>query len=101
MSIGAQHQGTPVKHRARLAILPTTSLGRWAVGLAIVFFPLVFAAGVVPRAAALGFFCGLAGGVGALVAILRDRERALSVFAAFLPLAVAVAFVLAELIAGA
>jgi hypothetical protein len=34
------------------------------------------------------------------VAILRDRERALSVFAAVLPLAVAVAFVLAELIAG-
>jgi hypothetical protein len=65
-----------------------------------VFLPLVFAAGVVPRAAALGFLCGLAGGVGALVAILRDRERALSVFAAVLPLAVAVAFVLAELIAG-
>jgi len=100
MSIAAQHKGSPVNPRPRTAILPTTTLGRWAVGLAIAFFPLVFAAGVVPRAAALGFLCGLAGGVGALVAIVRDRERALGVFAAAVPVAVAVAFVLAELIAG-
>lgn len=98
MSFGAQHRRSPAQHRRRIAILPTTFLGRWAVKLAIVSFPLVFAASVVPRATALGFLCGVAGGVGALVAILRGRERALSVFAAVLPLAVA--FALTELIAG-
>jgi hypothetical protein len=54
----------------------------------------------VPRGAALGFVCGLAGGVAALTAIVRDRERAVTVFAALLPLAIAVAVVLAELITG-
>jgi hypothetical protein len=60
----------------------------------------VFAAAVVPRGAALGFVCGLAGGVAALMAIIRDRERAVTVFAAVVPFAVGVAFVLAELISG-
>ena len=100
MSVGAEHPGSPVKHRTRIAILPTTDLGRWAVGLAAAFFPLVFAAAVVPRGAALGFFCGLAGGVAAVMAIIRHRERAVTVFAALVPLAIGVAFVLAELISG-
>jgi cyanate permease len=56
----------------------------------------------VPRAAALGFVCGLAGGAGAaaLMAIIRDRERAVTVFAALVPLVVGVGFVLVELISG-
>jgi hypothetical protein len=99
MSVRAEHPRSPVKHRRR-TILPTTNLGRWAVGLATAFFPLVFAAAVVPRVAALGFICGLTGGVAALIAIVRDRERAVIVFAALVPLAIAVAFVLAELISG-
>ena len=100
MSVGAEHRGSPVKHRPRITILPTTDLGRWAIGLAAASFPLVFAAGVVPRGAAIGFVFGLAGGVAALMAIIRDRERAVTVFAALLPLVVGVAFVLAELISG-
>jgi hypothetical protein len=91
--------GQPVRH-SRIRILPTTNLGRWAVGLAAAFFPLVFAAALVPRGAALGFVSGLAGGAAALVAIVRDRERAVTVFAAVAPLFIAVAFVLAELIGG-
>lgn len=75
-------------------------LGRWAVGLAAVFFPLVFATPVVPRVAALGLVCGLAGGVAALIAVVRDRERAVIVFAALAPLVIALAFGLAELISG-
>jgi hypothetical protein len=70
------------------------------VGLGTAFFPLMFTAAVVPRGAMLGFVCGLAGGVAALVSIARDRERALTVFAALLPLVVALAFVLAETIGG-
>jgi hypothetical protein len=92
--------GSPVKHRPRITIVPTTNLGRWAVGFTLAFFPLVFAAAVVPRGAALGLVCGLASGVVALMAIVRDRERAVTVFAALVPLAIAVAFVLAELISG-
>jgi hypothetical protein len=98
--VGAEHPRSPVGRRPRITILPTTNLGRWAVGLAVAFFPFVFAAAVVPRGAALGFACGLAGGVAALMAIIRDRERAVAVFAAFLPLAVGVGFVLVELISG-
>jgi hypothetical protein len=100
MTVGAEHPGSPVMHQPRINMLPTTYLGWWAVGLATSFFALVFAATVVPRGAALGFVCGLAGGVAALMAIVRDRERAVTVFAALLPLAIAVAFVLAELITG-
>ena len=86
--------------RPRITILPTTDLGRWAIGLAAFFLPLVFAAAVVPRGATLGFVCGLAGGVAALTAIIRDRERAVTVLAALLPLVVGISFVLAELFGG-
>ena len=84
----------------RTSLLPTTQLGRWAVGLAAAFFPLVFAAAFAPGAAALGFVCGLAGGSAALVAIVRERERALTVVAAVAPLAIAAAFLLAQLFGG-
>lgn len=100
MGVGVEHPGSPVTRKPRIAILPTTRLGWWAVGLAAAFFPLVFAAAVVPRVAALGFICGLAGGVAALIAIVRDRERAVIVFAALVPLAIAVGFMVAELISG-
>ena len=100
MSVRLEHHGSGVKHRPRITVLPTTHLGWWAVGLAAAFFPLVFAAAVVPRGAAIGFVCGLAGGVAALMAIIRDRERALTVLAALVPLAIAVAFLLVEVISG-
>lgn len=86
----------------RVAVVPTTRLGRWAVGLAIanVVLVLVLAWTILPGGAALGFACGLAGGVVGLVAIVRGRERALAVFAALAPFATVVAFVLAELLIG-
>jgi hypothetical protein len=100
MGVRAEHRGSPVEHRPRITILPATSLGWWAAGLAAAFFPLVSAAAVLPRAAALGFVCGFAGGGAALMAIIRDRERAVTVVAALMPLAVGVGFVLAQLIGG-
>lgn len=98
MDLGAEHPGSPVTRGPRIAILPTTRLGWWAVGLAAVFFPLVFAAALIPRGAALGFVCGLAGGVAAAIAIFRDHERAVTVFAAVAPFVIGLAFMLAELI---
>jgi uncharacterized membrane protein YphA (DoxX/SURF4 family) len=89
MGVGVEHQGSPIKHRPRIAILPSTRLGWWTVGLTTAFFPLVFAAGLIPRAAALGLVCGLAGGIAAAIAIVRDHERAVSVFVAFVPFTVA------------
>jgi hypothetical protein len=100
MRAGARHPGSPFRPRFRISVLPTTTLGRWAVGLAGAFFPLVFAAPLVPRAAAVGLVCGLASGLVALTAIVRDRERGVTVFAALVPVAVAIAFVLAEVIGG-
>ena len=98
MGVEFERRALTVHHR-QIPVFPTTPLGRWAAGLAVTFLPLVFAAALVPRAAAAGFVCGLAGGVTALVAIVRDRERAVTVFAALVPLAIAVGFGLAELIA--
>jgi hypothetical protein len=102
MNVRADHRHPRSRGRRApsVTILPTTTLGRWALGFAAAFFPLVFAAAVVPRAAAAGFVCGLVGGAAAFVAITRDRERALTVFAALLPLVVAVVFVLAEAVSG-
>jgi hypothetical protein len=99
MGAEAERVGSRDNQRPRISIWPTTNLGQWAVWLAA-FFPLVFASSVIPRGAAIGFVCGFAGGIAALTAILRDRERALAVFVAVVPLAIAVAFVIAELIGG-
>ena len=100
MSNGAVHQPLPAKKGRHIPMLPTTRLGRWAVRLAVGFPVLVLAWSILPGGAALGFASGLAGGVVALVAIFRRGERAITVFAAILPLALVVAFVLAELIVG-
>jgi hypothetical protein len=78
-------------------MFPTTDLGWWAVGLAVAFFPLVFGAALLPRSAALAFVSGLGGGLLALVAIVRGRERAVSVFVALVPLAIVAAFLVTEL----
>jgi hypothetical protein len=96
MSVRVEHPGPPVKRGPRFAVVPTTKLGWLAVGLAAVFFPLVFAAGVVPPVAALGVVCALAGGAAAAIAIVRDHERGLAVLAGLVPFFIAVAFLLAE-----
>jgi hypothetical protein len=93
MGVRAEHPGS-----RRIAVLPTTKLGWWAVGLTAAFFPLVFAAAVVPGAAALGLGCGIAGGVVAVIAIVRDYDRALTVFAGLVPFVIGLAFMLAELL---
>ena len=101
MGSGALHQRLPVKEARRIAILPTTRLGRWAVGLAAAFIVLVLAWRVMgPAGAAPGFACGLVGGVVALVAIFRHGERAITVFAALVPFVFVLGFVVAELIIG-
>jgi hypothetical protein len=82
------------------AILPTTRPGTWAAWLAVGYLVLSPAWRILPGGAIAAFVSGLAGGVCALVAILRRGERALTVFAAVLPLAFVVLFVAAELLIG-
>ena len=82
-------------------LLPTTRLGRWAVGLAVANVVLVLGWRLMgPLGAFPGLVCGLAGGTVAFVAILRRGERAVAVFAAIAPLVLVVLFVFAELLIG-
>lgn len=98
MATGTVHEAKARKHR--VAILPTTRLGWWAVGLALANVVLVLSWTILPGGAALGFLAGLAGGIVALVAIVRHGERALAVFLAIGPLVMVVLFLLAELLIG-
>lgn len=84
----------------RVVVLPTTKLGWWSLALAVANVVLVLAWSILPGGAALGFASGLAGGMAALIAIVRGRERALTVFAAVVPLGLVVLFVAAELLIG-
>jgi len=91
----------PVKQSHRIRLLPTTRTGKWAVGLGVAHVLLIFGWSVMgPLGAFPGLLVGLLAGVVALVAIIRHGERALSVFAAVLPLLMVVLFILAELLIG-
>ncbi len=80
---------------------PATQLGWGAVALAaasVVLIPswkLMGQAGAVP-----GLSCGFAGGIVALAAMLRQKERAVTVVASLVPFLFAVVFVIAELTVG-
>jgi hypothetical protein len=69
MGVRVEQPRSPVKKRPHITIVPVTVLGRWAIGLAVSFFALVFAAAVMPMAAALGFVCSVSRGV------LHDTRR--------------------------
>ena len=87
------------RSRPPLRILLTTRLGWWAAGLGTAFLPLVFAAGIVParqrsafsaawRAELLGWSPSCA------------TESVRLPFCLLVPLVIAVAFLLVELISG-
>jgi len=85
----------------RFPTWPTTRLGRWAVGLAAANVLLMFGWRLMgPLGGFPGLACGLVGGALALVAVSRRGERALTVYAAILPLVFVVLFVLGELLIG-
>lgn len=96
-------------HRFRFR--PTTHYGRlacWFAGAAVVALFVTPILALIPWveyvAAPVGFSLALGGavvgGVLALVAILRDKERALAVFAATVPMAMYMVLAVAELIVG-
>jgi cytochrome c oxidase subunit IV len=98
VTAGTLHRRVP---RGRRPFLPTTPLGKWAAWLAVAYVVLQFAWRLLgPLGAFPSFACGVAGGIVALVAVLRRGERAIAVYAAILPLLFVVVFVAAELLIG-
>ena len=101
--VSARHSDRlPDRRRRRVAVLPTTRLGSWGVGLTLAGFVLLnFAWTLLGRLGGLpGLVLALAGGVVVLVAVLRRGERAVLAFASLLPVPSVVAFLLAELLIG-
>lgn len=101
MTSGGLSQRLPVKKPRRFAVLPHTRPGKWAVALAVA--SVVLMAGWRLMGPVGGFpalVCGLAGGVAALIAIFRNGERAVAVFAALVPFLNTIVFVLAEFLIG-
>lgn len=99
MALGGSSHRFP--HLPRHEFWPTTRPGRWAVVLAIANVILVPSWRLLgPLGAFPGFLLGTAGGIVALVAIRRHRERSVSVALAVVPLVLVVLFVLLELLVG-
>ena len=92
--------GVPELVPARRPFLrrPNSRLGWWAVGLAAASILLILAWSVLPGGAWLAFICGFAGGVLALVAVIRQHERSWLVFFSILPLFWVLVFILGELL---
>ena len=101
MPTNSHGHGTHAAAAHRFFFWPMTRLGWWAVGLAAASVVLIPSWSLMGRLGGIpGLVCGFAGGVIALLAIFRQKERAISVFAAFVPFVVVVSFVLAELTGG-
>ena len=100
MSSGQLPYRLPAEKRRRFAVLPMTSLGKWAVGMAVAGTVLVLGWSAIGRLGVLGLALGLASGGAALIAIFRRGERAVTVFAALLPFLTVVVFLLTELLIG-
>jgi mannose/fructose/N-acetylgalactosamine-specific phosphotransferase system component IIC len=96
-TVAPHDQPSPVRAHHFLA---TTLLGKWAVGFAVGAFLLQFAWMILPGGAALSMAFALAGGISALIAIVHQRDRAIAVYIAVVPLVMTVLFLAAELLIG-
>ncbi len=90
----------PPVGKNRATVVPNSVLGKWAVGLGVGYILGTFAWSILPGGAWLGFAAGFAGGIAALVALVRRHDRAVLVYVAVLPLVAVVAFLAAELLIG-
>jgi len=88
----------PTKRAPRLRILPGSNLGWWAMGCAASGIALTFAWPFMPFGAWPGFMFQIAGGVLALAAIIRKRDRAVTVIVSVLPMLFVIWFIAVELL---
>ena len=101
MATSSHGHGTHTHGTHRFHLWPATQLGWWAVCLAIASIVLIPSWRLMGPAGAIpGLSCGLVGGVVALVAMARQKERAIIVAASLVPFIFAVIFLLAELAIG-
>lgn len=90
----------PAEKRRRAAVAPTTRLGKWAVGLVAASFALGMGWRLMgPVGGFPMVVLAVAGGVAAILAIVRHGERALTVFAALVWSLMAAALIVELLIA--
>jgi hypothetical protein len=98
MTTSSPGHGTRAHIGHRFHFWPTTPLGWWAVGLAVASIVLVPSWKLMgPAGAFPGLSCGAAGGVVALTAMYRRKERAITVIACLVPFLFVVSFVIGEL----
>jgi hypothetical protein len=101
MSSSGLSRRLPAPKYHRLAVKPTTRLGKWALGLAAASIVFMMSSKVMgPLGGFPALVCGLAGGGVALVAIVRRGERSVAAFAALVPFVNALVFLAADLFGG-
>ncbi len=88
----------PSKKAPRLHVLPRSTLGWWAMGSAVLGMALTTAWQVMPLGAWPGFAAQAVGGVLALVAIIRNRDRGFLVFVAIVPMLFVIWFITVEIL---
>jgi hypothetical protein len=88
----------PSRRASRIHVLPESTLGWWAVGSGVLGIALTLAWQLMPFGAWPGFVAQLTGGVLALVAIIRKRDRALTVYVSVMPMLFVIWFVAVELL---
>lgn len=82
----------------RIHVLPGSTLGRSAVACAVFGIALTVAWQLMPFGAWPGFIFQITGGVFALVAITRKRDRAISVIVSVIPMLFVIWFIAVELL---
>lgn len=92
------HLVTLPRRLRHFVIAPTTERGRWAVALAALSILLTVTWSLVPSGGMIGFAAGVASGVMGALAIVRDHDRAITVWLTLVPFLLVVAFVIGEIV---
>lgn len=86
------------KRAPGVRVLPESPIGWWAVGCAAFGTAFMLAWQLMPFGAWPGFILQVSGGVLALVAIIREKDRALTVIVAVMSMLFLIWFITVELL---
>lgn len=89
--------------KMKVYFFPKTKLGKWAVGFGISYFPLMmlwYPLSFIGLGGYPALLAGLAGGICALFAILKNGERSFLVYSMLVPFLFVFVFLFAELLGG-